>query len=87
MTRKCVTLTLQDKKLPQIYTKCPFNACKEVWRGGRGGAGFQVLSRVVVFDTVIEQSHRSVKTLLLCDVRNDSSGFTELKKKKKVRVC
>lgn len=55
-------------------------ACRQIKRGAV--TGFQVPSRVVVFDTVIDKViSRGVKTPLLFNVRNDFSGFTEPKKK------
>lgn len=48
--------------------------------------GFQVPSGVVVFDAVIDKViSRGVKTLLLFNVHNDSSGFS--KPKIRVRMC
>lgn len=59
MTRKCVTLTLEDNTPPphtQISTKCPFNAVRKYDRReceeGAVLAGTQVPSRVVGFDAV-----------------------------------
>lgn len=55
-------------------------ACRQIKRGAV--TGFQVPSRVVVFDAVIDKViSRGVKTPLLFNVRNDFSGFTEPKKK------
>lgn len=56
-------------------------ACRQIKRDAV--TGFQVPSKVVVFDTVIDKViSRGVKTFLLFDVRNDFSGFTEPKKRR-----